>query len=410
MNRGARAASALYLAGLPSTSPSMRLLALTHSLSDIDGVGVYGAEVLKRLAPKYESIEVLIARKHRGISARLPSSVKVDVALPPDYLLRLSWPKFAWYCATRLPRVLAAARRADLVHSLSDYPHALLAVMAARRAGKPVVISGHGTYSVAPFDLRGHRGLIRWAYSKADAVLMGSRFALSRLEEKVALPCARVVHYGVDPAPYAAASAAAPDPRFAGRRYVITIGEVKERKGHHISIPAFLSIAARHPDVDLVVVGNLPDSLPYASERRAQIRAAGLESRVHFVGNVDEATKLQLLARAEVFLLTPVTSAEGGFEAFGLVFLEANACGVPTVGIRDSGAQDAILHGETGFLADKGDVAGVASHLSTLLSDRALRDRLGARGRAWAAENNWDRAAGEIEALHRELVGRGAKR
>ncbi len=383
----------------------MRLLALTHSLSDVDGVGRYGTEVLRRVAPSFESVTVLIARKHRGLSARLPPSLDVQVALPPDYLLYLGWPKFAAYVLAKMPAVIRAARDCDLIHALSDYPHALMAVVAGHWMKKPVVVSGHGTYSVAPFQYRGHRRLIRWAYSRADAVLMGSRFALGRLEEQVKLENARVVRYGVDLDQFAVASEK-PVPAGTPRRYVLTIGEVKERKGHHVSIPAFLKVAPMHPDVDLVVIGNRVPEHPYDQARRREIDAAGLRDRVHFVGNVSEDEKDGLLAHAEVFLLTPVTSAEGGFEAFGLVYLEANACGVPTVGIRDSGAEDAIRDGETGFLADKDDVDGVAERLDRLLGDPDLRGQLGRAGRTWAAENHWDRTAAEIRGIYGKLLER----
>lgn len=380
----------------------MRLLCLTHSLSDIDGVGVYGSEVLRRVAPRFDRVDVLIARKHRGVSARVPPNVRVEVALPPDYWLYLKPWKAAVFRALAAPKVRRAARAADLVHCLSDYPHASLGVEAAKALGKPVIVSGHGTYSVAPFRYPAHRPRIAAAYGRADHVLLGSRFALSRLEEQIRLPNARVVRYGVDPGAYRRPSEVARPAGFE-RRYVLTIGELKERKGHHISVPAFLSIAERHPDVDLVVIGNRPEGHPYLEARRREIRAAGLESRVRMIGNVDEAEKAALLAHADVFLLTPVTSEEGGFEAFGLVFLEANACGVPTVGIRDSGAQDAILDEETGLLADKDDVPGVAARLDRLLGDADLRRRLGERGVTWAGENTWDRTAAEILELYRGL-------
>lgn len=377
----------------------MKLLALSHSLSDVDGVGRYGTEILRRVAPHCSQVRVLLARKHRGVSERVPPNVDVEVALPPDYFLYMGWPKFALEYVLRMPRIRAAAREADLVHCLSDYPHALLAVNAARAAGKPVIVSGHGTYSVAPFRYPGHRRLITSAYRRADAVLMGSAFALERLRAVCDLPNARVVHYGVDPEQFEGARAL-PRPAQAPRRYVLTIGELKERKGHHVSIPAFLSIAAKHPDVDLVIIGRTVAGDPYFEARRAEIRAAGLESRVHCVGLVSEAEKLAWLAHADVFLLTPVTSAEGGFEAFGLVFLEANICYVPTVGIKDSGAQDAIRDGETGFLAEKGDVAGVARALDRLLADPALRQRLGRAGAAFARSLDWDHAGAAILELY----------
>jgi phosphatidyl-myo-inositol dimannoside synthase len=384
----------------------VRLLCLTHSLSDIDGVGVYSAEVLRRVAPRMTSTRVLIARKHRGVSARVPANVTVDVALPPDYSLYLSAPKLIAYYLAMFPRVLAAARGVDVVHCLSDYPHAMLGVAAARWLGKPVIVSGHGTYSVAPFQYRLHRPLITWSYSRANAVIMGSRFALSRLAQKIDLPHAAVCHYGVDPAPYADAAKRLPRPAGFERRYVLTIGEVKERKGHHLSMPAFLSIAKDHPDVDYVIIGNVPKGYAYSDARLAEVRAAGLESRVKFVGNVSEAEKLALLAHADAFMLTPVTSSEGGFEAFGLVFLEANACGVPTVGVRDSGAEDAIRDGVTGYLANKDDVAGIAANLSRILGDRDLARRLGVGGVAFANELTWDRTAAQILGLYESVAAK----
>ena len=125
---------------------------------------------------------------------------------------------------------------------------------------------------------------------------------------------------------------------------------------------------------------------------------------------MSEAEKLALLAHADVFMLTPVTSAEGGFEAFGLVFLEANICHVPTVGVKDSGAQDAIRDGETGFLAEKGDVAGIARSLDTLLQDAELRARLGQAGAAFARSLDWDHAGDEILALYSAVLKKSASR
>ncbi len=355
------------------------------------------------MASRCERVTVLLARKHRGLSPRLPPGLDVRVVLPPDYFLYLSWPKFWGEFLARMPAVLRAACQADLVHCLSDYPHALLAVLAARLCKKPVIVSGHGTYSVAPFRFPLHRRLISWAYARADAVLMGSRFALARLGREVFLPNARVAPYGVDPSQYRDAHLLLP-PAGTPRRYVLTIGELKERKGHHVSIPAFLEAARAHPDVHLLVVGRHAQGDAYFEARRAEIRAAGMEARVRFLGNVSEQEKLALLAHAEAFLLTPVTSAEGGFEAFGLVYLEANACGVPAVGTRGSGAEDAILDGETGLLADRDDPSGVAARLSRLLGDAELRHRLGAGGRRFAAANDWEHTAAEITALYDQLL------
>ena len=102
----------------------------------------------------------------------------------------------------------------------------------------------------------------------------------------------------------------------------------------------------------------------------------------------------------------PVLISWIGFEAFGLVFLEANACGVPTVGIGDSGAVDAIRDEETGLLAEKGDTAGVAARLDRLFGDAALRKRLGEEGVRWAHANDWDATARGILEVYDQVLAR----
>ena len=77
----------------------------------------------------------------------------------------------------------------------------------------------------------------------------------------------------------------------------------------------------------------------------------------------------------------------GGLEAegFGIVFVEAGACGVPSVAGRSGGSHDAVVDGETGLVVEPRDVGAVRDAIRTLLSDTALRARLGAAARARAA-------------------------
>ena len=330
----------------------MRLLALSHSLSEIDGVGRYAVAVLRECRRFCDEITVLLGRKHRGVARELPRGVRVRAVLPPDYWMYLSGPKFFAYLAWCLPRVYLAARRADLVHCLCDYPFSVPAWLAARAAGRPVVVSGHGTYSVAPFRYPLHRRLIARSYGGADAVLFGSAFAKERFEAYLHLPQVRVVDYGVDAAVFAGPPP--PLPEGIPRPYVLCVGEVKERKGYEISVPAFIHAARRRPDLSFVVVGRYDREDPYFRRIEGLLEAAGMKDRVRFLGNVSEEVKHALFAHCALFLLAPKESREGGFEALGLVYLEAGACGVPVVGTLESGAVCAIRQGENGFLFPPG--------------------------------------------------------
>ena len=383
-----------------------RVLVLTHSLSEVDGVGRYGVGLLRELAPLCGGIELYLGRTHRGLARDLPAQgVTVHETLPIDAFPFLSLPKLARLLATSLPGLVAAARRADVVHSFSDYPLGYVAVLVARLARRPVVVSGHGTYAVTPLDMAVHRRLIRWMFARTDRFLTGSRYALAVVEARARMRPrgAEVVWYGVTPSDYdaPAAAGAAPD---VPAPYVLCIGEVKQRKGYATSVPAFLRAWAAERGLHYAIVGRRAEGDPYSQELARQIAAAGAERHVHFLGNVDEPRKVALLRGCSAFVLTPTVSDEGGFEAYGLVFLEAGAAGRPVVGTRGSGAEDAIADGENGFLRDAGDVEGVAEALLRLVREPALAARMGAAGRARAERQTWGAAARRVRAIYDELL------
>jgi glycosyltransferase involved in cell wall biosynthesis len=136
-------------------------------------------------------------------------------------------------------------------------------------------------------------------------------------------------------------------------------------------------------------------------------RAYGVEDRVRFLGNVDEREKIDLLQRARLLLHTPVTSADGGFEGFGIVYLEAAASGIPSIGTTGSGAVDAVLDGETGLLVEP-TVEAVASALDRLLSNEELAKRLGAAARHRAEKLTWKANAESVLALYDAVLARQA--
>lgn len=381
-----------------------RVLVLTHSLSEVDGVGVYGVSMLRFLAPRCAGIDVYIGRRHRGFASEMPGEdVVIHPVLPMDHFPFLSLPKLALLLISSLPMLVRAARRADIVHSFSDYPMGFVAVLTGVLAGRPVVVSGHGTYSVTPSAMPIHQNLMNWMYRHADRFLMGARFALRQVKRVVNPGEAEVVPYGCVPKDY---------DRFAARGltpsvpepYVLCVGEVKQRKGYETSLPAFLRAWKRCPAAHFVIVGRYSEQDPYYLGLRTQIEVAGAEQHVHFIGNVEEAHKVALMRGAQVFMLTPRTSQEGGFEAFGLVFLEAGAAGRPVIGVLDSGAEDAIEDGENGFLRDRADLDGLADVLVTLFEDEALADQMGEAGHAHAMQQTWEQAAKRVAEIYQDVL------
>ena len=93
------------------------------------------------------------------------------------------------------------------------------------------------------------------------------------------------------------------------------------------------------------------------------------------------------------------TTATGDTEGFGLMFLEAGACGKAVIGGKAGGVPDAIRDGETGFLVDGTSVDAIAGACIKLLEDRELRDRFGANGLEHALQNDWSGKTQEFLAL-----------
>lgn len=386
----------------------MRILFLTDSLSDLDGVGRYAVRLisaLEELRPGLE-VQVLLSRKHRPTSRDVPAHWKVAIGLPPDYFFYMSPARFWPSLAAAAWRIARAARRADLVHAIKDYPHNYAGLLGARLAGRPCVATAHGTYSVQPLVGARHARRARWTYRHLAALIAVSRYTRSRLLELLGpaeLDRARVhvIPNAVSAAHYADTRAVAEKP-WHTTPFTLAIGEVKERKGHHLMLAAWCRAAAGRPLLHHYIVGKHTGDAYYAS-LLALAQAAGVADRLHFLGNVSEDEKVDLLQRARVFVHTPVTASDGGFEGFGIVYLEAAACGTPVIGTRDCGAEDAIEDGVTGCLVDQ-SVDAVQAALERLLDDEALRARLGRAGRERAARSSWSENARAVLAIYDEVL------
>jgi len=386
----------------------LKVLFLTDSLSDLDGVGRYAMCLIAALEEEFPGleVEVLLARKHRPTSSQIPSHWKLSVALPPDYFFHMSPSRFWPNLLIATWRIWRRARGADLVHAIKDYPHSLAGLLGAKLAGVPCIATAHGTYTVQPLLTPRHSKLAAWTYKGFAAMISVSRYTRRRLlalMEGRGLDSERVhvIPNCVDVENYEELRSTEGQP-WSDVRFTLSIGELKERKGLHLGLAAWCRVAPQHPDLHHFVVGKQSGDA-YEERLRQIVRESGCEERVHFLGNIDEQHKIELLQRAEVFIHTPVTAEDGGFEGFGIVYLEAAASGTPSIGTLDCGAEDAIVDGETGFLVEQ-EVDAIEAVLASLLTDAGLRERQSAAGRTYAASQTWGGNAKRVAAIYREAL------
>jgi phosphatidylinositol alpha-1,6-mannosyltransferase len=162
--------------------------------------------------------------------------------------------------------------------------------------------------------------------------------------------------------------------RVGGKFVVLFVSRLVKRKGADVAIRA----CGAFPDVALVVVGEGPERKPL--ERLA--RELEVEDRVVFAGGVDEDELPSYYAAADVFCM-PCTDRFRGLdtEGFGIVYLEAQASGLPCVAGRCGGSVEAVEDGVTGVVLKDASPKNVAAEIKRLLRDPALCATMGAAGR-----------------------------
>jgi glycosyltransferase involved in cell wall biosynthesis len=173
-----------------------------------------------------------------------------------------------------------------------------------------------------------------------------------------------------------------------GRFRLVVLSRLVERKG----IGNVISALADVEGADVVIAGGpeageLQDD-PEARRLAGLARSLGVSGRVELRGRVERADVPRLLRSADVCVCVP------WYEPFGMVPLEAMACGVPVVASAVGGLVDTVVHGVTGLHVPPRDPVALAEALRTLLADRPLRAQLGANGlRRARSRYSWDRVA-----------------
>ena len=338
-------------------------------------------------------------------------------------------------CAKALQSPLGAARRcvdfngagitADLVHCHTWYTH-LGGILAKLNYGIPLVITVHSLEPLRPWkreQLGGGYDFSLWvektALEMADAVIAVSEETRSDLRSLFNIPEERmtVIHNGIDLSEYTATKnpetlrALGVDPT---RPYVLFVGRITRQKG---IIHLVRAIRHMNPGFQIVLCAGAPDTPEIALEMQAAIaEARGIREEIVWIEKmVSRPEAIALYSGAEVFVCPSI------YEPFGIINLEAMACGTPVVASAVGGIKEVVVDGETGFLVplkqmtespfEATDPEAFANDLATkvnlLMADPVLASKMGAAGRKRAEELfSWDAIARKTERLYAKLLQR----
>jgi phosphatidylinositol alpha-1,6-mannosyltransferase len=375
-----------------------RLLVLTELfLPTKGGTAVWAAEVYKRLGGKAIHI----------VTADVAGAATVDAA-HPNAIHRLSLKRVAWLRPESLAMYarfffrslgLALTHRFDAVHAFRALPEGLVAWVVARLTLCPLVIYAHGE-ELTTWGRGGKYRTMRFALRHADRVVANSEHTRDTLLA-MGIDRARItiIYPGVDVAVFR------PGLEVNGLResldihpdekLVFSVGRLSRRKGFDQMIRAVAQLRAEGMLLRYVIAG-IGEDADYLDQLIAEHHVHGI---VYRIGAVGEADLPRWLNACDLFAM-PNRDINGDNEGFGMVFIEAAACGKPSLAGEAGGTGSAVLHQQTGLRVDGNRVEAVAAGLRDFLTqpERTREWGLHALQRV-QREFSWERVAEKTRQL-----------
>jgi glycosyltransferase involved in cell wall biosynthesis len=284
----------------------------------------------------------------------------------------------------------------DVVHAQYTVTHGVIAASSGRH---PLVVSAWGSDVIGVgTGLRGKllRALNRYTKRRADLLCSTSQFMRDRMLEILGHASRIIIiPFGVDAQKFSPLLL----PRASAQTTEFRIGFVKALKtmyGPDILLRAMALVIDSVPNARLVMFGRGP----LEQELRRLAREFRIDSCVEFAGYIEHDSIPEIMRTLDVLVNPTVVE-----ESFGVVILEASACGIPVVVTRVGGVGEVCLDNETGLLVEANNSHALASAIIRLAQDPELRNRLGMAGRKFVCERYvWDQNVEQMLMLQSRLV------
>ena len=288
----------------------------------------------------------------------------------------------------------------EAVHAGRVLPEGLCAWGVARLIRRPVVIYAHGeeitNWSRSPRRLKA----MRFAYLHSDRVVANSDFTREQLLELGVGPeKITIINPGVDierfhPG-YRVDDLKSSIGLRDGQKLILSVGRLNRRKGFDRVIAALPRLLEQGIDAHHAIVG-IGEDKEYLHR---QAEENGVSERVHFLGHVEPDDLPRWYCAADVFAM-PNRQVGEDTEGFGMVYIEAAACGTPSIAGNAGGTGSAVLDGKTGLRVDGEDQEAVTLALKRILGDSVYAKQLAEAAQQRArSELSWEQVAIKTDAL-----------
>ena len=292
-----------------------------------------------------------------------------------------------------LGQVTRLARKSSVeeVHCGRCIPEGWVALLHRMRSGIPYVCYVHGEDVETAATSRELSWMVRRVLSSAKYLIANSHNTAEILKRRWRLPGdrIRVVHPGVDTRKFVPKSRDDVVRRRLGwnrRPVVLTVGRLHERKGQDMMIRALEHVHQYVPNALYAVVGGGEDLV----RLRELSNKGGVSDSVRFYNEVDDPTMIEMYQQCDVFVL-PNRQVGRDIEGFGMVLLEAQACGKPVIAGMSGGTAETMIQGKTGLVVSCDEPLTLAKAVCELLQREDMRLRFGHEARKWVVDNfGWE--------------------
>jgi glycosyltransferase involved in cell wall biosynthesis len=319
----------------------MNILFFTSSKEPKDGWSVVGYNVVKNF--KKFKVDIFSSENKKKISLS-------KTALKSEYFTILG-KKVLYF---DFINVLINAKKPKLIHCNVEH-YAPVAMWLSKIYKVPYTVTAHGTYGVL---LPVKYPIYKKAFENASKVICVSNFTKKRMIEEGIKANYEVIFNGVDKDKFKV------NPNIKKENIITFVGNLKPRKGLSFLLDAMIEVNKIRDDIKVVVIGNIN----FESEKFKEVKKFIDDNKlnVEFTGKVTEEELINYYQKAKLNVL-PSQTEPMFFEGFGLIHVEANACGTLTIGTKNSGNEDAIDE-KNGYLVDYGNVKELSQKILDVFS------------------------------------------
>ena len=175
---------------------------------------------------------------------------------------------------------------------------------------------------------------------------------------------------------------------------IVGVGNLIPIKGFRYLIDAFAQIYERDRNIRLKIIGEGVER----DELELQVKTLGLKEIVTFLGKLPYEQVAEQMRNSHLFVLPSY------YEALGCVYLEAMACGIPTIGVKGMGIDEIIVDGENGLLIEAQSISSLCEKIQSVIDNEDFAKKLEKNGRETALQYTWEASAKELDKVYRSIL------